>query len=89
MLYKLKLVNKAVEAARRICFAFRGTSVSERAAKMWFSRFSSEAESLKDKPLVGHLSTLDKVQLEEEIEQNPCETCQELGHRFGAFDETI
>lgn len=89
LLYESKLGYEAAEAIRRICSAFLGSSESERTAKKWFSQFSFGDEKLEDKPCADHPSILHKIQLEEEIKQNPHQTCQKLAHRFKVSGENI
>lgn len=45
--------------------------MSEQTTQQIISHLSPADESLEDKSRVGHTLTLDKVQLEEEIKQNP------------------
>ncbi|XP_035220609.1 histone-lysine N-methyltransferase SETMAR-like [Stegodyphus dumicola] len=91
LLYEYKLGNKATEAVKRICSVCEETSMSERTAQKWFSRFVFPPgdESLEDKPHVGCPFSLDKVEVKEEIKQNPHQICQELAHRCEVSDETI
>lgn len=63
--------------------------MNEQTTQKRFSQFSCGAERFKHKIRVGRPSTLERVQLEKEIKQNPHQTLPKLAHTFGVSGETI
>lgn len=88
LISKYKLGTKAAVAARKICTAFGNNAVSNRTARKWFKKFSSEDLGLTDEARSGRLKIINSEDIQQVMETNSRTTCLELSQRLNVSAET-
>ena len=89
LLYEFKLKHKATQAARNIRKAFGDDSLSDRTAQFWFAKFDSGEETLEDDPRSGRPEVIDDNELQNLIESDSRQTCQEMAVCLGTSESTV
>ncbi|KAF2346061.1 Transposase type 1 [Trinorchestia longiramus] len=89
MLHEFKLGHNASEASVNINQAWGEESTRDRTVRMWFGKFRSGDENLKDEEGRGRLGSLENEQLHAVVEQNPRQSVREMFQTLGVSIATL
>ena len=73
----------AAEAHREFQKVYRGADLSETTCRGWFRRFKDGDFDVDDRPPEGRPKNFEDVELEALLDEDPCQTQQELASALG------
>ena len=89
MLFCFKLGKDATEATEMINSAWGDNSVGASTIRKWFSRFCVGNFNLQDNPRPGPEKKFEDEELQALLNENPCQTQQELGKQLWVTQAAI
>ncbi|GJQ87141.1 hypothetical protein Trydic_g23986 [Trypoxylus dichotomus] len=79
-----KKKKTVAEAHRKLHHVYRDAALSETTCRDWFRRFKDGDFNVDDRPREGGPKTFEDVELEAMLDENSCQTQQELSSALGA-----
>lgn len=89
LLFAFQLKKNAAEAKDMICSAIGENAVSYSTCKKWFQRFREGNFNLKDEERPGQPKKFEDEELEQLLNENPCQTQKELANALGMTHQAI
>ncbi|CAK9816131.1 Mariner Mos1 transposase [Anthophora plagiata] len=83
ILFAFELKKNAAEATKMICSALGENAVTYKTCKKWFQRFHSGNFDLNDAERSRTPKKEEDEKLEQLLNENPCQTQQELAEELG------
>lgn len=89
LLYWFNLKKSATESHRLLSEAYPKYAPSIRTCQEWFARFKSGDFDVEDKERPGQVKKFEDAELEALLDEDPCQTQQELADSLGVDQATI
>jgi len=89
LLFCFNLKKTAAESHRLLVEAYGEHALSEPSCREWFRRFKSGDFSVEDKERPGQPKKFEDEELEELVDQDPCQTLQELSESLNVDKSTV
>ena len=89
LLFCFHLKKKAAEGHRLLCEAYGDYAPSISNCKYWFRRFKSDDFDTEDKEREGRPQTFEDAELEELLDQDSCQTQEELAETLEVTQQAI
>lgn len=81
--------KSAAEAHRSLVEVYGESAPSDKSCREWFRRFKNGNFSVEDKERPGQPKKFEDAELEELLDQDPCQTQQELAGSLGVTQQAI
>ena len=81
--------KSAAEAHRSLVEVYGESAPSDKSCREWFRRFKNGDFSIEDKERPGQPKKFEDAELEELLDQDPCQTQQELAGSLGVTQQAI
>ncbi|CAK9811516.1 Mariner Mos1 transposase [Anthophora quadrimaculata] len=89
ILFAFELKKSATEATKMIYSALDEDAVTNKTCEKWFQRFHSGNFDLNDAERSGTPKKLEDEELEQLLNEDPCQTQQELAEELGVTQQAI
>ncbi|GFY09175.1 mariner Mos1 transposase [Trichonephila clavipes] len=89
LIFYFKMKKSAAEAHRMLSNTYGEAAISERTCREWFQRFKNGDFEVEDQHGGGREKVFEDAELEALLDQDSCQTQQELSGSLGVTQQTI
>ena len=89
LIFCFNMKKSAAEAHRTLSNTYSEAAISERTCREWFKRFKNDDFDVKDRHGGGREKVLEDAELEALLDQDSCQTQEELAGSLGVTQQAI